>query len=753
MPLDEIVGRALYVVFCAWERRQHARGAFSRPDRLRQALLPAYRESADWLAAAGANSSARFRTIFPALSRLPFMRDLFEVRFDHERTEALAEAERVLAGTVRFFGKTFSYPTAVDWHADPLSKRQWPIVYHREVPSSGGNRGYGDIKHVWELNRHQFFMDLAKGHFFTGDERFLSRLQDLHQSWCEQNPYGTGVNWSCALEPAFRVFSWMWSYGLTESALDARARERWLRAFHDHGHFLHRHLEYYTSPYNHLIGEATALFLLGTLFPCFQEAAAWRDRGRGVLESTVDAQFHRDGGTVEQSSFYHHATLGFYLMAWIAAMRDDRPLSDTVGARIVRALEFSMHLQQPDGRVPAIGGADDGKPIRLEHVRWFDFRPYLAMGATLFGRPDFKHAAGRYWEDALWLLGPDTIASFDQTDTARPVAQVALPDSGYVVLRQPLDDARHFVCFDCGPQAAGLRRDAAPSAAHGHADCLSVVLWLGGTPVLVDSGFYCYNGERAWEVYFRKTRAHNTIEIDHTDQAEHVSKMAWCHTYEATLHGWAPGPLGAWASASHDGYRRLGSPATHERTIHLRRLGYAVWIDRIGGRATHDVSIHYHFAPGTATLDHSEQLVGLGEDAELRWFSPIAFDATLAKGEGTAPDSGWVAESLEVALEAPYLRLEGRAVALPYALVTVASARGDGVRVVCRRRDATHTLLAISDGVSTEWLEIRFSGPDGVSVGLWTWNGHAWLGHTLQGEVLDAPAPPDCRDSQGPQPS
>jgi hypothetical protein len=61
---------------------------------------------------------------------------------------------------------------------------------------------------------------------------------------------------------------------------------------------------------------------------------------------------------------------------------------------------------QPDGRTPEIGGADDGKPIRMEHLPFWDFRPYLAIGAVLFERADFKRLAGRFHEDALWLLGP-----------------------------------------------------------------------------------------------------------------------------------------------------------------------------------------------------------------------------------------------------------------------------------------------------------------------------------------------------------
>ena len=64
-----------------------------------------------------------------------------------------------------------------------------------------------------------------------------------------------------------------------------------------------------------------------------------------------------------------------------------------------------------------------------------------------------------------------------------------------------------------------LVADAAPLpflsiAAHGHADCLSFVLSLGGVQVLVDPGTYCYHSDPKWREYFKGTSAHNTVRVD-----------------------------------------------------------------------------------------------------------------------------------------------------------------------------------------------------------------------------------------------
>lgn len=708
MSWGELATRIRYRAYCAWEMREHARGRFADPQRLRRGLVPPLDRDARWSQRLLESRRAAKLPWLPGVTRDergPLL-EAFGTRFAAERERTIQEADRVLRGQVTFFGKSFSCGPDVDWHADPVTRRRWPVVYHGRVPSGGGDVGFGDVKHVWELSRHQFFIDLAKAYALTGDPRYARHTRDLHASWCQQNPYGTGVNWSCALEPAFRVLSWLWAYPLVIDALGEDDHRRWLESFYDHGHFLYRHLEYYASPYNHLIGEVTALFLLGWLFPEFSEARAWRQRGRRILETSVVDQFHTDGGTVEQSTFYHHATLGFYLLAALTARRAGAPLSAATEAAIVRGLEFSMNLQQPDGCVPAVGGADDGKPIRLEHVPFWDFRPYLATGAVLFDRGDFKQAAGRFWEDALWLLGTDGLAAYDRLERAPRTGSVALPASGYVVLRGGDTRSADYLCFDCGPQAAGLRRDDTPSAAHGHADCLSVVVWLAGQPVLVDSGFYCYNGDPAWEVHFRKTRAHNTLELDGMDQAQHVSKMAWCRTYSATLHGWSSTPHGAWARGSHDGYRRLSDPVRHQRAVCLRRMGYAVILDELQGRGQHDVALHFHFAPGAAQLDAAGRRLEFQGRARLGWTSSAAFAATLVNGSGPAPTDGWIAESLEVASAAPYLRLTASTVQLPLVVITIVEDTHAHLRVRELEADPSERIIEVASTDATEWIHL-----------------------------------------------
>jgi hypothetical protein len=662
----EIAGRGIYAMRVARERALHRSNWLVRQGRLRRGLGRSLAARPDWHEAVLERRGAG--AFFVGVSDDTVTRTLSEYR--DEVTKARRIADEVCRHEIEFFGTRFCFGERIDWHADPVTRAPWPRAYHADVPVHGGNRGFGDVKYVWELNRHQFLVDLAKIALIDRSVRHADALRRLLEDWLHEVPYATGAPWACALEPAFRAWSWMWAYHLLRAAgpLDPGFHLTWLTGFYDHGRFLYRHLETYSSPYNHLIGEASALFALGILFPEFREASAWVRRGRSVLESTVDSQFHEDGGSVEQSTFYHHATLGFYLLAALLGQRNGVHLSGSIWAAIERGIAFSMWMMQPDGRVPRIGGADDGKPIRLEHLRFYDFRPYLAIGAVLFSRPDFKHAAGRFWEDALWLLGRGGARRFEEAPAGRPAVSVILPESGYHVARSEWSADADYLCFDCGPQAGGLRQDDVPSAAHGHADCLSVTVALGGREVLVDPGFFCYNGDPAWEVHFRRTLAHNTIVVDGADQARHVSKMVWTRTYTARWEAWDTGAGVAWARGSHDGYTRQGASVVHRRTAWLREDGYVVLFDEItGGGPRHQLEAVFQFAPGVLALDGH---VEFERRFHLAWAAPVDLDVAVSCGDA-GPAGGWVAPSLGVRQAAPRLALRAPLEEDRFVLLTV----------------------------------------------------------------------------------
>jgi hypothetical protein len=587
--------------------------------------------------------------------------------FNQEQREMFEHAERLLSRRFHYLGVEAKFEGEIDWHRDPLSQREWPKKFYTEMKFYGRRDGEhelpGDVKNVWELNRHQHFTVLGKTYWLTGEERFATELLAQCESWMAQNPFLWGINWTSALEVAMRALSWIWAYVfcLKAEAMKPALHARILRTLHLHGHYVHRHLSFFTSPYNHLIGEATALFFLGALFPEFKEAARWREKGWAILTEEATKQFHADGASVEQAMSYHHFTLGLYLQALLLAQSNGISIPAEMRARLEKALEFSMHAIQPDGRHPMIGDNDNAFAFYFGEKAGWDYRDYLALGALIYERGDFKHVAEQYHESCLWLLGPESFSRFEKIKALEPsAASCLLAESGYAIFRDAWKNGEHHLLFDCGPQSHGLFDNENVSTAHGHADPLNVLLCAHGRPMLIDGGMLTYNGDLNWQNYFRSGMAHNTITIEGRSSSRLVGRLGYSH---------APEVLQSFATFQQDfalveaTYQGFGANVRHRRAVFYRNEEYWLLFDALEGEGEHTLERWFHFAPECQAQNGSAGLVAALPSAGnllLRELMPHKLETEIFKA-GPKPEMGWCAPSYGVKIPAPVARLRLRA--------------------------------------------------------------------------------------------
>ena len=85
-----------------------------------------------------------------------------------------------------------------------------------------------------------------------------------------------------------------------------------------HGRYIERYLSTYFSPNTHLLGEAVALFFLGTLYPQMPGAARWKESGWQIVLHEAGRQVRPDGVYFEQSLYYHVYALDFFLVCAVA---------------------------------------------------------------------------------------------------------------------------------------------------------------------------------------------------------------------------------------------------------------------------------------------------------------------------------------------------------------------------------------------------------------------------------------------------
>jgi hypothetical protein len=203
-------------------------------------------------------------------------------------------------------------------------------------------------------------------------------------------------------------------------------------------------------------------------------------------------------------------------------------------------------------------------------------------------------------------------------------------DAGLSIVRAETEGGRQlWARFDHGPLGY------LSTAAHGHADALSVELRIDGTPILIDPGTYCYHGEPEWRNYFRGTSAHNTVTLGNRDQSDIAGPFLWSRHANARLVRLDRHLI----VAEHDGYEStLG--VTHRRTIGLDR-GRLTIVDEFDGAGAAEIPAEVHFHCG-AGIEVSRSEVG----AELRWTEPGG--GPLAAAMTLEPDLDWTIQRGEI---------------------------------------------------------------------------------------------------------
>lgn len=412
------------------------------------------------------------------------------------RDRVRALAERILTHRFPVLGFEIETGPRIRWRRDALSGVETSPLYFRRIPYLDPARA-GDHKVIWELNRHQHLVLLAQEFRFSGERRFLDEIAAQLESWWLDNPFQRGMNWTSALEVAFRALSWTWVWHLVSPDLPRGFLRRFATELYRHGLHVEYNLSIYFSPNTHLLGEAVCLHALGRCFPAFPRARRWVKTGGGIVDEQMRGQVREDGGHVEQSSYYHvYATDMFLFHAAIAET------SGEYRARLERMAEHLEALVGPSGLLPMIGDDDGG---RFFHP-YSDRRDYALETLGACGRardPRHRHAVADWWGTPI---APRA--------TARPRNGSAA--SGLIVFTAGANQ----ILFDAGPFGPG-------SGGHSHADALSVLARRGDEEILIDPGTYTYVGDPLWRNRFRGTAMHNTIRIGGLDQAEPGTPFSW----------------------------------------------------------------------------------------------------------------------------------------------------------------------------------------------------------------------------------
>lgn len=483
----------------------------------------------------------------------------------------VAEADALLLGTTRVFGKPCPLALPALWSRDPSTGAAWPADTHftRFKVFHPARDGVTDLRRLWEVGRFGWALPLARAWHLTGREEYAAAWTRFATSFIEHNPPEFGPHWLNAMEVALRATHWCRALAL----LTARPGFTGLAPFLGkilpsllaHGRFIRSHLEW--TPYgrtNHFLADLAGLFVLSAFLPQLREADDWRKSSLCALLHEMEAQTDADGFHTEASTAYHHFVLELYDLVAQAADARGITLPEPFHERREQVRRTDATLRGPEDLDPRIGDDDSGTVHLMQKAE--DRRPKAEAG--------------------------------DGTD---PHASVALKASGLYVLRSTRISC-HVACGPNGQQGVG---------GHAHNDKLAIVLRVDGRPIVVDRGTWGYSADTRTRDLFRSTAMHSTLALDGLEQ----SRMRDWRMLRDEAHArgivWRDSDTETVFCGEHHGFLPLA--ARHRRTLQIDKQHHRLFVvDEVEAEGCHEVSLRLHLNPslGAASLQVRGNRVG-----------------------------------------------------------------------------------------------------------------------------------------------
>lgn len=553
---------------------------------------------------------------------LSVIASMYQERPDLKRL-LLQRADKICSHRFDLLGYTdlnFQRNGLIDWHFDPVHNVSLQKEWWQKMLRPSSILG-ADPKIVWELNRHHHLVTLAQAFVISGDARYRTEIVLQLSYWLEANPPKYGINWSSSLELAFRLIAWLWIWFLCgkEKAFGGLT-DQFIAALVTHADHIENNLSVYFSPNTHLTGEALGLYYIGVLMPELKGAPRWRAIGEHWLTHCMESHVLADGGYMERTLWYHRYTTDIYLHFYLLNRVNFESRSKSLEKTLQQLGVFLMYSMQPSRKIPHLGDDDGGRLLALDGLPGDDPRGTLDTLALVFNHMRFTSFSDRFPEEALWLVGPRAIASFQQNIGQEPKeASKIFTDTGYAFLRSGWNEDDVCVTFDCGPHGW-------LNCGHAHADMLSMQLYARKRAIISDPGTYSY--QEPWRDWFRSSEGHAVIRIDGKHPGIPAAPFHWSKIPVLGTHKHRLDKLIDYVAGTMD----AGS-WQHSREVFFLKPALIVLLDTIEAEGNHEIEARFPLADteweiidGVCTSTLSDRL------CSIQWDTGLQHRAELAGG-------------------------------------------------------------------------------------------------------------------------
>lgn len=535
---------------------------------------------------------------------------------EEDKTVIVGAAVQALRHEFDLLGSGVLKSDPIEWQADIKCGKKWVKQFYTRIPRLPD----ADIKAPWELSRCQHLLWLGEAFMLTNDERYAREIVDEINWWIDDNPLMYTVNWTCAMDVAFRAVNWLFALNMIagyEGFNDAFAKKV-MRSLWQHGFFIRNNLEkVMPESNNHYTSDLVGLLYIGALFDHTKKGRKWKQYANKELRAETLNQVLPSGVHYERTVSYHRLMAEMLSYPVYMMKRIGEPVSEDVLLRIKGMYEYVSNYTKPNGKTPLVGDNDDGR-----------FVPFL--------KRDFRNH--EYLNNPLSVENRFVAAGMQPLFCTKQKGTKCYSDAGVAIIR----DGNNYLFINNGGYSKRPKESDSIIGTHSHNDLLSFELNLGGKDVIVDPGTYLYTSDSKSRNEFRSTKKHNTAVVDGEEQNDFLQTF---YLKRNVLIG----DLKHNDRCYEGCYRTIKGNMNHLRRFNLTDKGLIIE-DKIQKEGNnHLVQLFFHFAQGISPTLKGKKVSFEGINAVMS-FNTLPekldiFDDTLSPSYGVRIPS----KSLEVA--------------------------------------------------------------------------------------------------------
>ncbi len=451
----------------------------------------------------------------------------------------------------------------------------------------------GDEEWCFMLNRMDYLKDLALATQMTKDKRYLLKAKEWMLLWVKDHPKMTIDLSTRTLDTGIRLLNFyeLLPYLRAFDMLNKEELEILLYSMKKQVLYLKKE---YKAKYTLSNWGSIQIASLLIVLPLFEELTEELNWALEEFKNQLRIQIYPDGMHWEQSTMYHVEVLNSLQKVYYYVELETE-LKKLLAYSIFNMTNALKQLVTPKNKIEAYGDSDE---VSIDDV--------LLRSAFLLQKNEDLSLIQGIEGESFVSFGQD-IKDFYVNQMGQEMTQRYYDGdySGIYTIRSSWNSSANYLMFLNSSLGSG----------HGHSDNLHFSLFLGGKPIVIDTGRYTYREDCELRPLLKSQRSHNVLLVDEKENClpegswsykafakvmptfvQHVGEF---HYLEGTIL--SENPLEVWT-----------------RKIVFIEEGICLVLDQVHCSGRHTASQFFHFDPSITSLE------------EVSWF--YTGSLTLKKG-------------------------------------------------------------------------------------------------------------------------